>query len=256
MTKHFKVERDGPVATLTLARPTVRNAFSIALMRELTAFARACEDDKEIDVVLVTGGTDYFSAGADLRDPDRFAVDDKPFVEQRDAQGTGFRMCKAWEAMPQITIAAIEGYAIGGGVAFSLACDWRVMANNAFLSMPEIGLGFPLTWGTIPRIVGLAGPAQAKRIVILCERMNATEAREFGLVDYIAPAGGALAKAQTIAAQVTALPRHSVRMTKETINTLAGVHNALGAHATGDQFLLASRTEESKAARSKFKLRK
>jgi enoyl-CoA hydratase/carnithine racemase len=94
----------------------------------------------------------------------------------------------------RITIAAIEGYAIGGGIAFALACDWRVIAADAYVRLPEISLGFPLTWGTIPRVVNLAGPAAAKRIV-------------------------------------------------------AGLHTALGSHASGEQFMRASRTAESKAAR-------
>lgn len=252
MYRNFTVERSDRLAVLTLARPAQRNAFSVALMRELTAFARSCEGMRDLDCVIVTGGPEYFSAGADLRDPERFDPGERSFLEQRDIAAAGFRLCKAWEEMPQITIAAIEGYAIGGGLAFALACDWRVMSDAAFVSLPEIGLGFPLTWGTIPRIVNLAGPALAKRIVILCERMDADDASRCGLVDYTAPAGTTLDRARAIAERVSALPQGSVRMSKETINTIAGLHTAIGSHASGDQFTLAAQSAESIAARARF----
>ena len=71
--------------------------------------------------------------------------------ENREIASLGFRMARAWEELPQMTIAAIEGYAIGGGVALAAALDWRVIARDAFVSFPEIALGIPLTWGTLPR---------------------------------------------------------------------------------------------------------
>ena len=241
--------RTGRIVTVTLNRPAQRNAFSIALMRELTQFARSMELNHDTDVVIVTGTPNYFSAGADLRDPVRWEAESKPLAEQRDIAAAGFRLCKAWEEMPQITIAAIEGYAIGGGLAFSLACDWRVLAQDAYVRLPEIALGFPLTWGTIPRIVNMAGPATAKRIVILCERIESEAALAMGLVDYLAPRGRTVPRAHEIAAQVLSMPRASVRMSKETINTLAGLYTAIGSHASGEQFMLASRDPESRAAR-------
>jgi enoyl-CoA hydratase/carnithine racemase len=251
--KHITIERRDRVAIVRLARPAARNALSIALMRELTRFARDSADDVETDVVILAGGDRFFSAGADLRDPDRWAIEDAPFVAQREVSQVGFKMCKAWEEMPAITIAAIEGYAIGGGLALALACDWRVAAEDAFVTLPEIRLGFPLTWGTIPRIVALAGPALAKRIVILAERIAAPDAHRFGLVDWVSAPGGAFARAEALAADVLAQPRASVRMSKEAINGIAGLLVSLGSNATHDQFVLASRSAESLAARERFR---
>ena len=88
--------------------------------------------------------------------------------------------------MPQITIAAIEGLAVGAGVALAIACDWRVIARDAYLYVPEVRIGLNLQWGALPRLVSLVGPARAKRITILCERMGADQAASWGLVEEVA----------------------------------------------------------------------
>ena len=241
---------DGHSATVTLNRPTARNALSRALMRELTRTAHGLAERSDIDVVLLTGAGGVFSAGADLNDANAWADDSLSTIERREIASTGFKLCKAWEEMPQITIAAIEGYAVGGGLALSLACDWRVMADDAFVSLPEIALGIPLTWGTIPRLVNLLGPAKAKRLTILCERFNAADALAMGIVDYAAAKGGALAKAREIAAQTLAKPAASVRMSKESVNAAATILNHATSYMAHDQIALAAGSPESRAARS------
>ena len=125
MYEHLIVKEQGRWVEVHLNRPQVRHALSRALMREITAVARDLSDRTDIDVVILTGDARCFSAGADLNDAQAWADDSLSTVQRRDIAGTGFRMCKAWEEMPQITIAAIEGYAVGGGLALSLACDWR-----------------------------------------------------------------------------------------------------------------------------------
>ena len=241
---------DGRLATVTLNRPAARNALSRALMRELTRTARELAERNDIDVVLLTGAGSVFSAGADLNDANAWADDSLSTTLRREIASTGFKLCKAWEEMPQITIAAIEGYAVGGGLALSLACDWRVAADDAFVSLPEIALGIPLTWGTIPRLVNLLGPAKAKRLTILCERFAATDALALGVIDYVAPKGGALAKAREIAAQTLTKPAASVRMSKESVNAAATILNHATSYMAHDQIALAAGSPESRAARA------
>jgi enoyl-CoA hydratase/carnithine racemase len=248
-------ERDG-ILVACMNRPRSRNALSLALMHELTEFAYGCEARDVVHAVILAGGADHFSAGADLKDPGRWDVASKPLGEQRRIANAGYRMCAAWEAIPQVTIAAIEGYAIGGGIALALACDFRVAADNAFVSFPEISLGMPLTWGTIYRLVQLAGPAQAKRLAILCERVAAAEAREIGVIDYVAPAGGVEARAREIASTVAAMPETVVRQTKESANAAANALLHLGSHAGADQFALAIASAEGRLARGRFTERK
>ncbi len=249
MNNECALSVDGRLAIVTLNRPAARNALSRALMRELTRTARELSERSDIDVVLLTGAGGVFSAGADLNDANAWADDSLSTIERREIASTGFKLCKAWEDMPQITIAAIEGYAVGGGLALSLACDWRVMADDAFVSLPEIALGIPLTWGTIPRLVNLLGPAKAKRLTILCERFNAADALTMGIVDYAAAKGGALAKAREIAAQTLAKPAASVRMSKESVNAAATILNHATSYMAHDQIALAAGSPESRAAR-------
>jgi enoyl-CoA hydratase/carnithine racemase len=248
MYRHLRSEFSGALATLVLERPERRNAFSAELMREMTACAQALASRKDIGVVIVTGAGGVFSAGADLKDESRWAGG-ASLLEQREIAGLGYRMARAWEELPQVTIAAIEGYAIGGGLALAVALDWRVIARDAFVSLPEISLGIPLTWGTLPRLVNLLGPAKAKRLAILCERIGADEALGLGLVDHVCEPGSAMARAQALAHQVLDKPKHSVLMTKESVNAYA----ALGAHAVSymalDQLELAAASPESRAAR-------
>ena len=249
MYEHLIVKEQDRWVEVHLNRPQVRHALSRDLMREITALARALSDRTDIDVVILTGDARCFSAGADLNDAQAWADDSLSTVQRRDIAGTGFRMCKAWEEMPQITIAAIEGYAVGGGLALSLACDWRVLAQDAFVSLPEIALGIPLTWGTIPRLVNLLGPAKAKRLTILCERVPAPEALSLGLVDYVSDTGQALVRAQALAAQTLAQPAATVRMSKESVNAAATALNHASSYMAHDQIALAASSPESRAAR-------
>jgi enoyl-CoA hydratase len=248
MYRQLRSEFSGRVATVTLARPERRNAFSAELMREMTACAQALSARSDVDVVIVTGSGGVFSAGADLKDPTRWAGG-APLMEQREIAQLGGRMARAWEELPQITIAAIEAYAVGGGLALAVALDWRVMATDAFVSLPEISLGIPLTWGTLPRLVNLVGPARAKRLAILGERVAAPEALGMGLVDQVSDPGKAIARAQALAGAVLEKPKHSVVMTKETVNAYAAIGAHAVSHMAHDQLELSAASPESRAAR-------
>lgn len=238
------------LAVVRLNRPAVRNALSQALMQALTRCANELAERTDIDVVLLTGDATCFTAGADLKDARSWADESLPLVTRRHLAGLGYRMCKAWEELPQVTIVAIEGYAVGGGLALSVACDWRVLADDAWVSLPEIALGIPLTWGTIPRLVNLVGPARAKRLTILCERIGAAEALAMGLVDRTAPPGQALAVARELAARTLSMPAAAVRMSKETANACATALNHAAGHMAHDQIALAAASDEARAARA------
>ncbi len=246
----FTFTTEGRLARVTLNRPAARNAMSRALMRGLTALARELADRTDLDVVIVSGAGPCFSAGADLKDREAWGAA-ASFAEQRESALTGYKLCQAWEALPQVTIVAVEGYAVGGGLAWALACDWRVIAEDAFVSLPEIALGIPLTWGAIPRLTALVGPARAKRLTILCERVPAREALAMGLVDEVVPPGQALAAAEALAARTLALPAVAVRMSKETVNAVATALHHLGGHMAHDQIALAIGSEDARAARAK-----
>jgi enoyl-CoA hydratase len=184
MYEHLVLKEQGRLVEVHLNRPQVRHALSRALMREITAVARALSERTDI-----------------------------------------------------------------GGLALSLACDWRVLAQDAFVSLPEIALGIPLTWGTIPRLVNLLGPAKAKRLTILCERIAAPEALSLGLVDYVSDKGQAMVRAQALAAQTLAQPAATLRMSKESVNAAATALNHATSYMAHDQIALAASSPESRAAR-------
>ncbi|MDA0277020.1 MAG: enoyl-CoA hydratase/isomerase family protein [Proteobacteria bacterium] len=256
MYRHLDLSAAGRIATVTLNRPEARNAMSAELMREMIACATQIAPRGDLDVVIVRGAGVCFSAGADLKDGSRWANQDMPLHERREIASLGYRMARAWEELPQITLAAIEGYAIGGGLALAAALDWRVVAKDAFVSLPEIALGIPLTWGTLPRLVNLVGPARAKRLTILCERIPADEALRIGLVDYVCASGKALEKARAVAKQVLDLPQTSVRMSKETIHAYASIGAHAATHMSHDQIQVAAGSAEAKSAREAFAIRK
>src|SRR6185437_7887037 len=216
-------------------------------LRQLTRAARSFEDDAATSVVVLTGNSKAFSAGFDLKDPEGRARRTMDMGALRRHLKLGPRLSRAWQEMEQITIGAIEGFCIGGGVALAVALDFRVMADNAHLRVPEIGLGMNMSWQSIPRMLHLIGPARTKQAVILADqRISAAEAYEWGLVEEVAEPGGALDAPMVLAGKIAAQPPLSVAMTKLTVNRLAHALDDLASHMDVDQYALASMTEDHK----------
>ncbi|MEM6653886.1 MAG: enoyl-CoA hydratase/isomerase family protein, partial [Pseudomonadota bacterium] len=243
--------KDGAVATVTLDRGDGRNALSLKAMEALIdAAAHLARDTGSQVVVLTSKGA--FSAGADLKDPDRLALRDQTRLEQRQASKLGPDLCAAWEGLEQITIAAIEGYCIGGGVALAVACDHRILAEDAVFRLPEIPLGMNMSWQTNPRTVALIGPSRAKQFTILGAPCSAQTALAWGLADDVVPKGSARMAALTLAQRYAEVPPIALRMTKQAINVAAA---PLG-HATSfmdrDQFAFAATTADQAEAIQAF----
>lgn len=252
MGELVSVEKHGDVAVVRFDRGGSLNAFNQALILELTKVARRFHDDLETRAVVLTGRADAFSAGIDLKERATRDDDASSDLELREVYYRGVKLCQAWEDMPQITVAAIEGMAVGAGVALPLALDWRVMSRDAFLYVPEVRIGINLQWGALPRLVSMVGPARAKRICILCERMDAQMAHDWGLVDELAEAGDAVAVATKLATQAADMPPVATRMVKEAVNALSGALHKVGAYADADQSALSSATRDARAASAQF----
>lgn len=244
------LQRENGVATVTLARENPRNPLSHAIMSGLRDVACWLKTDIETHAVIVTGDP-VFSAGADLKDPD-MRTDHMPRLQQRQALLLGPDMCAAWEALEQVTICAIEGYCLGGGMALAVACDWRVCAEDAQLRLPEIPLGINMSWQANPRITALIGPSRAKQVIILGENIAATQAEQWGLVDFVTAKGQSLAKAQELAAKVLALPPLPVRMSKQAVNAHAYALNYASSFMDREQYALLTGSDENKDAIKAF----
>jgi len=248
---------DGRIAVVRFDRGDGTNALSPDALRELTAAARSFEDDGATSVVVLTGSAKAFSAGFDLKDPEGRSRRSMDLGTLRRHLKLGPRLTRAWEDMEQITIGAIEGFCIGGGVALAVALDFRIMARDAHLRVPEIGLGMNMSWQSVPRMLHLIGPARTKQAVILADqRISAAEAYDWGLVEEVADPGHAFDAAMTLARKVAAQPPLSVAMTKLTVNRLAHALDDLPSHMDVDQFALASMSEDHKEGVDAFLTRR
>ncbi|MCC5954144.1 MAG: enoyl-CoA hydratase/isomerase family protein [Acidimicrobiia bacterium] len=239
-----RVERDGRVAVVTFDRGVRANALSVDAMSQLTEVAHQLDDDPEVSAVVLTGRADNFSYGVDLKDPEQAAAMAVGLAERRSRARLGPRMCEAWERLEALTIVAIEGYCIGGGAALAVSLDLRVMADDAVLYVPEIERGMNMSWGSVPRIVNLVGPARAKRIVVLAEQLDAQRCAAWGLADEVTSAGGALEGALALAHRVAELPPVQVRMCKQGCNLAATALNTTASAMDRDQFLLAASSDD------------
>jgi enoyl-CoA hydratase/carnithine racemase len=153
-------------------------------------------------------------------------------------------MCQAWEALEPLTIVAIEGWCVGGGTALAVSCDLRIIGMGGHLYVPEVERGFNMSWGSVPRITNLVGPAKAKRIVVLAEKLDAIRSVDWGLADEIVPLGTAVKAALEMARRAAALPPNGVRLCKTAINAHANAFNAITSHADMDQFALTQNSED------------
>jgi enoyl-CoA hydratase len=232
------ITRQDRIAVVKFDRGKDPNPMSYQTLRELTQAARSFEDERDVTVVILTGRDKVFTAGIDLRDPEIAGLMNASIGPKRRAAALGAKMCRAWEAMPQVTIAAIEGHCLGGGVSLAVSCDFRVLGKSALFSVPELKLGMNMSWQTLPRLTNLVGPAKAKRIVLLAEMIDADEAKEWGLADWVADEGQAFHKAMTIAEKVAERPPIPVFMTKESINVHATALNHAASYMDYDQFTL------------------
>ncbi len=251
-TDTVTVERDGGLAVVRFDRGGSLNAFDQDTILALTEVAQAFQSDLETHAVVLTGAPDVFSAGIDLKDWRMWQQDDMSDLEKREIFYRGVRLCQAWEDMPQVTVASIEGLAIGAGCAIAMACDFRIMAEGAFLQVPEVKIGLNLQWDALPRLISLVGPAKAKRICFLCERMPAKQALEWGLVDELAMDGACLQHAEAMARKTLAMPAVTVRMVKEAINATANALHKATAYADADQSQLSGAFAEAVSARDAF----
>jgi enoyl-CoA hydratase/carnithine racemase len=227
--------RDDGVAVITLDNPKV-NALSAELRQQLKAAADALQADPP-GAVVVTGGERIFAAGADITQ----------FGGADDAAGivTSFHETMAAVAdIPRMVIAAVAGYALGGGCELALACDYRIASERAVFGQPEILLGIIPGAGGTQRLSRLVGPARAKDIVFTGRFVNATEALAIGLVNQVVPASEVHAAARKWAGQFTSGPAYALRAAKEAVDRGLEADLETGLEIERQQFAALFATED------------
>jgi enoyl-CoA hydratase len=210
--QNILVETRGAVGVVTLNRPKALNALNAALMAELGQALDEFEADGAIGAILITGSEKAFAAGADIKE-----MKDRGFV---DVYLSDF-ITKDWERLSRCrkpTIAAVAGYALGGGCEVAMMCDIIIAADTARFGQPEIQLGTLPGAGGTQRLTRVLGKAKAMEMVLTGRMMDAAEAERAGLVARVVPAGDLMAEALKTAEKIAGMSRPVVLMAKEAVN--------------------------------------
>ena len=208
--RHLRVELADAIATITLDRPPV-NAVNLEVIADFLSAVTGLADDPAVRAVVITGIDGRFCAGADI-------------AMMRDVSRVNHERVRRWvdvqaalEASSKPVIAAINGYAFGGGAELALACDFRWMAADAAIGFPEIGLGiFPGAGGT-QRLTRLLGPARALEVMVSGRRLTAAEALELGLVQRVVARDALAPGVRAFARELTAKPTRAIGLLKRCV---------------------------------------
>ena len=246
----IQVDASTRIGRLTLNRPAKRNPLSTETLGELVTAANWFNTQSHVAVVVVSGNGPSFCAGADIG---AFVNPPDTFLSTRDQVDLGRRMADAVEAMRAVTVVAIHGHCVGGGVVLAAACDLRVAADDTYFSIPEIDLGIPLAWGGLPRLMREFGPAVAKELVMTCRPFSAAEAHQHGFVNRVVPADAVLASATELAETLAAKAAVTIANTK----ARAAAVSAKGdgnedSWNEADGYLVALQDPEARAAAARY----
>ncbi len=234
------VEKKGSVLWLSFNRPGRMNAFNMDMIDETYAAIEEADADDDVRCILVKGeGDKAFSAGADLT-----MFTDLDAESAIAASERGQRLMDRVEASPKPFVAAIHGFALGGGLEFALACDFRVAAESASMGSPEITLGIIPGWGGTQRLPRLLGLARAKELVLLGDRIKADEALKIGLVHKVVPLDRLYEEAEALAQRLAAGPPVAMKVAKKAMNEGSEVPLKEGLRMEAESFAVLAETED------------
>ena len=214
MYQHLLYAVQDSVATITVNRPSVRNALNVATVSELGGAFEQAKNDPVVRVVILTGAGDKaFVAGADIGE---IAKLDE--VTGREFSERGQRVFDAIEILSKPVIAAVNGYALGGGCELAMACTLRVASENAVFGQPEVKLGLIPGYGGTQRLPRLIGKGRALRLLLTGETVTAREGLALGLVDVVTPPDSLMSRVQELARDIAANAPIAVKLCVEAVN--------------------------------------
>jgi enoyl-CoA hydratase/carnithine racemase len=224
MYETLKYREDGAVATIQLNRPQKKNSFNAQMRQEMENLLDDLARSTAIRAVVVTGGDEIFCAGADISEIEGTDSAESAYQHAREFQ----MLFDQVESLPQPVIAAVSGYALGGGCELALAADFRIASETARFGLPEIKIGaFPGGGGT-QRLTRLIGVAKAKEMILTGDPITAQEALAIGLVMKVTPREKYLEEAISLATKLAALPRLALQASKMLINRSQEIDLATG----------------------------
>ena len=242
------LEVENGIAVLTINRPKALNALNSETLAELEVCLAEIEGRDAIKVLILTGsGEKAFVAGADISE----------MVNATPAEGRamGLLARKAFgmlENMPQVTIAAVNGYALGGGCEISMACDIRVAAENAKFAQPECGLGILPGFGGTQRLARLVGKGRAKELIFTCDQIDAQEAHRIGLANKVVPQAELLDTCKAMAGRIMKNAPYAISLAKQAINSGSDTDLDNGLKLEANLFGLSFSTDDKKEGMTAF----
>ncbi len=208
--ENVNVEKDGVIGVVTLNRPQALNALSYGLVKDLSLAMQELDRDQEVRVIIVTGGEKVFAAGADIKE----MADRGPF-DERIHERLGYR-----DQINKITkpvIAAVSGFALGGGCELAMSCDIIIASETARFGQPEVNLGIIPGSGGTQRLTHLVGKHRAMEMVFTGDIISAADAERFGLVNRVVPVELLLEEAKNVAKKIAAKPALAIKEAKEAV---------------------------------------
>jgi len=217
--KTLLVERSGNMATVTLNRPEILNAMNTQVMLELKELLAQLRGEQETRFVIFTGAGKAFSCGVEFTKKamdERYAGPELP--NERLWQLFGHDFMHTMENLEQVTIAAVNGAAVGAGLCLAMNCDFRIASENAVFGIPEANLGIFFTWGATPRLTALIGPAKTKEMIMTCDNIDSREALAMGLVNKVVPAEQLMSSCKELVEKIATKGPLAVRICKKIVN--------------------------------------
>lgn len=212
-TEFVKGELEGRTAILTMNRPKALNALNDQTLNELERLFTSIREDKEVLAVILTGEGRAFAAGADISQMSGYGVEEGRLYSER-AQ----RLFHQIEILEKPVIAAVNGFALGGGCELSMSCDIRIASENAVFGQPEAKLGLIPCFGGTQRLPRLVGTGIAKELIYTCRQVKAQEAREIGLVNRVVSAEELMPEARAVTEKILANSPLAIAYCKTAIN--------------------------------------
>lgn len=242
----IEVSQEGSTLSVWLARPHCLNALDDDTLNEIAEVFSGVRQRFGVKTVVLGGRGRSFSAGADRVNPPGLAgVGERA---RRWHGQVGYRACRAIAECDVVTIARLQGHVIGGGLALAVACDFRVAANGTRWRLPEVDLGLPMLWGTVPRLIGEIGAARARELVMFGNELDSHEARRLGLAHWTVEEPELDAYIGDLIATIEQKPEHALLLNKSLFKAYAGAAGD-AAFSDGELWRLSMQSE---AAQSNF----
>ena len=238
----IKIKKEQTTTWITLDRPNKLNAINATMLEELSEALDTIEKDTNVRCVIITGeGEKAFSAGADITELQKLTPETAAEFSMK-----GQHVFTKVETLSKPVVAAINGYALGGGLELALACDFRLASDHAELGCPEMKLGIIPGWGGTQRLAWTVGVAEAKRLIMLGDRVKAEEALKMGLVDKVVPQNKLKTEAEALAQRLCECPPAALKYAKHAINSVTKSFLESGLKKETEFFALLFSTKETK----------